>query len=427
LDRFAEAAIPTSVLGVSPGRATLRQLFYLRSFAIVAALVIMLVVTAVYGLALPVPELLIGVVAMVIYNLYTGYRLRLPQQVSEAEVFRQLVVDLQIVTYLLYLAGGDDNPFGSLFFVLLTIASAYLRWPYALLVTTVTLGDFGLLNIQHMQLAMPDGGQVPEATINTGVDVSYVLTGSLIAFFVLRVAAAARSYAASLAAAREQQLSDRFVVGFGTLAAGAAHEMATPLSVIAVLVKELRLGRGDVSEGLDTISRQVESCKQTLRYLSEAAGRSRAEYSDEVALDRFLDSVADRLRVWRPDARLQTHWDMAQPVPMVSGDPTLAQALLTLLNNAADASQNEVSMTARMTDDMLELEVLDRGPGIPREITDRLGQPFVTTKGPAKGMGMGLFLAKTSIERLGGTLEFSERVGGGTRVSVTLPIAAIQI
>jgi two-component system sensor histidine kinase RegB len=112
---------------------------------------------------------------------------------------------------------------------------------------------------------------------------------------------------------------------------------------------------------------------------------------------------------------------------VVRDDATLAQSVITLLNNAADVSPRAVEIGASLRDDMLFIVVADRGPGIPREIADRLGQPFVSTKGPAKGMGIGLFLVKTTVERLGGTLAFLAREGGGTRVSVSLPFAVLQV
>ncbi|HEX6828687.1 MAG TPA: ATP-binding protein [Burkholderiales bacterium] len=415
-----------SVLGESPGRAVLTHLFHLRSFAILTVIAVILVATRIHHVGLPVPELLPGVAALTIFNLYTWYRLRLPQAVSQRECSLQLIVDLQVLTYFLRLAGGDDNPFASLYFVPLTIAAAYLERPYSLLVMLVALADFGLLNLGYVRLAMMDGGEVPDRVRDLGVDISYLLTGSQLAFFVTRVAASSRAYAAALAAAREQQLNDRLVVGFGTLAAGAAHEMATPLSVIAVLVKELMAGRGQLQEGLETIARQVDACKRTLRYLSDTAARGLAESAGEVRLDRYLDSIAGRFRLLRPDARVHTNWELPLPVPLVHQDPTLAQSVITLLNNAADVSPRAVDMDGSLRDGMLVLEVSDRGPGIPQEIAQRLGQPFVTTKAPASGMGMGLFLAKTSIERLGGTLEFLRREGGGTRVCVTLPLVVLQ-
>lgn len=420
------AAEAADILRVLPGRAALRHLYQLRNVAIATTPVVILVAVLVYHVALPVFPLTVGVGALAVFNVYTWYRLRSSRPASDAEFFRHLVFDVQVMTYLLSLTGDDNNPFAYLFLVPLTITAAYLDWRYTIAMLGITCGDYVFLHIDHIPLEMPDGNPVPDGVVDAAMNVSYVMAASVTALFVSRIATTARAYASALAAAREKQLNDQFVVGFGTLAAGAAHEMGTPLSVIAVLVNELRAGRGDMREGIETIGKQVANCKRTLEYLAEAAGRSQLDGNPGIGLDRFLESVACRFQTVRPDARLGRYWGIASPAPVVREDLTLAQSLLTLLNNAADASKEAVEMTGSVRNDMLVVEVEDRGGGIPDEIAEQLGRPFVTTKGPERGMGMGLFLAKTAIERLGGTLEFFSRRGGGTRVSVTLPLATLQ-
>ncbi len=420
------AAVAADVLRVLPGRAALRHLYQLRNVAIAVTPVVILVAVGVYDVALPVVPLMVGVAALAVFNVYTWCRLHTQRPVSEFEFFRHLVLDVQVMTYLLSLTGDDNNPFAYLFLVPLTITAAYLDWRYTMAMFAITFGDYVFLHVEYIPLQMRNGSPVPDGVIDAAVNVSYLMAASVIALFVTRIATTARTYASALAAAREKQLNDQFVVGFGTLAAGAAHEMATPLSVIAVLVKELKAGRGDTRDGIETICKQVQACKRTLEYLSEAAGRSRLDANPDVGLDRFLESVACRFQMIRPDARLETDWSMLSPGPVIRGDLTFAQSLLTLLNNAADASNEAVEMKGSLSNDMLVVEVEDRGAGIPKEIAEHLGRTFVTTKGPERGMGMGLFLAKTAIERLGGSLEFFTRQGGGTRVSVTLPLATLQ-
>jgi len=419
----AEAA---EILRVLPGRAALRHLYQLRNFTIATTPAVILVAVVVYHVALPVLPLTVGVGALAVFNIYTWCRLRSSRPASDAEFFRHLVFDVLVMTYLLSLTGDDNNPFAYLFLVPLTITAAYLDWRYTIAMLGITFADYVFLHVLHVPLQMPDGSPVPAGVIDAAVNVSYLMAASVIALFVSRIATTARAYASALAAARETQLNDQFVVGFGTLAAGAAHEMGTPLFVIAVLVNELRAGRGNIGESIETIGKQVQACKRTLEYLAEAAGRSRLDGNPGVGLDRFLESVACRFQTIRPDARLGIDWGIPSPVPVVREDLTLAQSLLTLLNNAADASKEAVEMKGSLRDDTLVVEVVDRGTGIPKEIAEQLGRPFVTTKGPERGMGMGLFLAKTAIERLGGTLEFFNRQGGGTRVSVTLPLATLQ-
>lgn len=421
-----QLAPPRTLPGAPAGQAALRHLFVLRCCTLATVLVLVAVATAEFEIALPLPLLVPGLAALAAYTGYTAWLLRQRRTVGETELFWQLVVDLQLITYLLYFSGGHENPFAPMYFVPLALAAAYLR-SLALLVAAIMLSDLLLMHLLNFEpLTMIDGGPVPSELMKAGVDVSYLLTASGLTVFVSRLAAAAHEQAAALARAREQQLNDQLVVGFGTLAAGAAHELATPLSSISLLAAELKGRRAPLKEGLETIAAQAQLCRQTLRNLVEAAQRSHGQIDQVATLDRFLEATAARFDRLRPDARLQSGWEVPSPAPLVREDVTLAQSLITLLNNAAEASPGEVSMLAAVHEDTLRVEVADRGPGIPPALAARLGRPFVTTRGPDEGMGMGLFLAKTSVERLGGALAFSARRGGGTRVTMTLPLAAIQ-
>ena len=107
---------------------------------------------------------------------------------------------------------------------------------------------------------------------------------------------------------------------------------------------------------------------------------------------------------------------------MISADCTLEQALLNLLNNAADVSPEGVELECNWSDKQLNLEIRDRGPGLSGEVARRAGQAFFTTKGPGRGLGIGLFLANASIERLGGEVNMFNREGGGACVRVILPL-----
>jgi two-component system sensor histidine kinase RegB len=139
------------------------------------------------------------------------------------------------------------------------------------------------------------------------------------------------------------------------------------------------------------------------------------------AVDKFLREVVDKWRMLRPGVKLECQWRGTQPPPKISKGSGLGHAILSLLNNAADASPEAVGMQCRWNPGELKILILDRGPGIPSELGDMLGKRFLTTKGD-KGTGIGLLLAKTVIEGAGGSLELSNRPGGGARAEVLLPL-----
>lgn len=408
------------------GHTALREQVYGRAAAMAGIVLGVWVAADVYRLDIPVPDLLTGVGVMGLINIRTWQRLANLRPISQAEFLCPLLLDLVVLTYLFYYTGGAHNPFEGLFLIPLAVTAAYLDRRLTLIIVAATMGCYTFLHFHHLELRMVDDSPVPAGMLDVAVYLNYLIAAGLVGLLVSGIASAARAHAAELSRAREQQLNDHFIVGFGALAAGAAHELATPLSVMAVVVTEMRKGLGDVKENLEILGSQVEACKQTLRQLSEVAGETRLEANAHMPLDGFLASVADRFRLLRPGARLWAQWEGPSPAPLVRSDPALTQSLLNLLNNAADASDHPVEMRAYLRGDCLKMEVADRGEGVPTDIAANLGRPFVTGKPSGTGMGLGVFLTQSIIARLGGSMSYRPRPEGGTCVEVTVPLALLR-
>lgn len=220
--------------------------------------------------------------------------------------------------------------------------------------------------------------------------------------------------------AREAEASGKYIADFGALAASVVHEIRSPLTTMAVLVKELLTGSyasgQELARNLRIMSDQIEACR---RALSELTRSGEAAMVSERRADEFLDEVVAKWRVLRPDAVLSFRRAGVEPPPDLFVDPSLGHAILNLLNNAAEAAPGEpVEMTCRWSATTLRIVVADRGRGFPRELKDKLGRVPCSTKGA--GVGIGLLLARTSIEQCGGTLALSNKQRGG-RVEVVLP------
>jgi two-component system sensor histidine kinase RegB len=256
--------------------------------------------------------------------------------------------------------------------------------------------------------------------------VIFVLSAATIAWFVARMTAAIRARDAELAAAREAALRDERVVALGNLAAGAAHELGTPLATLSVLAEELE-GRTDLPqaarEDLALMSAQVRACKRLITQLAERAGVDRAEAARSLDLDTWLEALIARWRAQRPFVAPEVRLLGPRPAPTVAPDDTLAQALLNLFNNAADASPAAIEIVARWDAGALFLDVLDRGRGIPPERALGLGRTPVAPQ--ASGLGIGLVLSFSAVERVGGRLALRAREDGGTCASVEVPLAAL--
>jgi two-component system sensor histidine kinase RegB len=211
------------------------------------------------------------------------------------------------------------------------------------------------------------------------------------------------------------------LASLATLASGAAHELSTPLSTIAVVAKELQRVPPAASDAA-LIRREVERCRDILQRMAADAGQSGDEAYAQVAVQVLLESAMDGLS---DGERVSFEQDAASRHVAVHAQPqAMAQALRTLIKNALQASGEgaAVRVEAAMRGELCELSVHDRGAGMSADVLSRAGEPFFTTKEPGEGMGLGLFLTRVIVERGGGTLVLRSRVGEGTSAALTLPV-----
>jgi two-component system sensor histidine kinase RegB len=220
---------------------------------------------------------------------------------------------------------------------------------------------------------------------------------------------------------REEGLRDQQLLAIATQAAGAAHELGTPLATMSVLIKEIREDHKDplLQEDLAVLQEQVQQCKQTLQQLVRAAEANRRMELDEREVTDWLHEALNRWHLMRPEASYRFQLLGQGQVPSLAPPQDLTQALLNLLNNAADACPE--GLEVRLDWDLLEvcISIRDHGAGVPLAIAEQIGKPFFTTKG--KGFGLGLFLSKASVTRAGGSVKLYSHEEGGTLTELRLP------
>jgi two-component system sensor histidine kinase RegB len=348
-------------------------------------------------------------------------------------VFFGLCIVLSII---LYFQGGATNPFVSLFLVPIAIAAATLSTRFTISLAAFCVLAYSLLMFyyQPMQLLSPSHDMTVsghhhsmdmdnQVSINwhvLGMWLNFVLSTLLIIYFVLRMARALRDQDAELAAIREQQLRDEQLLGIATLAAGTLHELGTPLSTMTVITEDLQHSAKDhpeLADDLQLLGEQLARCKLSLQNLARAAEQS-SQQLQRVAIDDFLRDVLAHWLLLKPGVPLQKN--IAPIEGFLKLDSTLEQAIINLLNNAAEASPSgiEVTATANRESDMLTIAVRDHGPGMPSD-AENIGKPFVSTRG--QGRGLGLFLSNATIERLGGQVMLQEHPDGGILTTITFP------
>lgn len=422
----------------TPTIVNLKRLFVLRNIEIVGQLGAVLAATRLLDIVLPLAPMLAVIALLALINLLTWLRLHRPWPVADFEVFGQLLVDVAALAVLLYCSGGSTNPFVSLFLVPLTLAAAVLPGVYTWLMAGITLACYTLLLFYYQPLndvTAVHGATAMQHDDSFGLHVqgmwfNFLVSAGLIAFFVVRMADSIRARDRKLAAAREETLRNERIIALGTLAAGAAHELGSPLSSMAVLTAELQQEHVDnpaLTADLKLLRDQVDNCKRILTELLASAGQVRAEGGEGKALDAYLAELMQKWALLHPGVRSKIEWQGALPAPNIIAEQTLSQALLNLLNNAADVSPDGIEVIGQWDQSTLTLDIFDRGPGLTAEVQANAGQPFFTTKGPHHGIGIGLFLANATLDRFGGSVRLFNREGGGAATQIILPLERLRI
>lgn len=426
------AAAATTADGASTSSAiNLRRLVTLRTISLSVQALVVAAATQLLGILLPPEPIVLILFTGATLNFLTWMRLQRSAPVRDIELFAHLVLDVLLLTSLLYFSGGSTNPFAPLYLIPLTLTAAALSWRFTWPMLLLATACYSLLLFFYVPLQHSHHGAEAHVLDDFRVHVigtwlGFLLSGALIAFFAVRMRETVRERDGLRARMREQSLRHERMLALGTFAAGAAHELGTPLATIAVLAKELQRTDERDAQRLQMLRAQIDRCKHILGSLAAAMGETRAEGGGACRLDEFLNDVIDQWRDVHPhvEAHVRMHGSVA--APHIVADLTLRQALLNVLNNAADASV-WVAIEVRWDDAALRLEIHDRGSGFAPEVLEHAGEPFFTTKAPGSGMGLGLFLARSTLERLGGHLLLENRAEGGGICRIDLPIEHLRI
>lgn len=383
--------------------------------------------------------LIIGIVftlALINGGLYV--RLRGRRAPSQREFFAHLLVDLAGLSVLLYFTGGASNPFVSYFLVPVTIAAATLSARYTGMLSALALACYTLLlfffqpletlvpgTMDHSMPGMDHGSAAatvdPAASLHTlGMWFNFLVSAVLITYFVVRMAAELRTREESIARYREDTLRNEQIIALATQAAGTAHEMGTPLGTMAVLLQDLKQEHASSPEllaDLEVLQQQVNACRGSLRSLVRKADLNN-QHTSHVPLNNFVADLHDRWRLVRPEVPCEvTQQEGASP--QVDVDPMLQQALINMLNNAADASPEGIKVALQWDAQQWQMKIRDHGTGLSRDVAGQIGTRIISTK--EGGMGVAHVLSQATLNRLGGRVSLYDLPEGGTLTEITLP------
>jgi two-component system sensor histidine kinase RegB len=393
-----------------------------------ALLFLLLALAARSAFHIPVPPLAVGAVwgLQILSNVALASRVRTHRTVRSTTVAALMALDTVLLTVLLALSGGPSNPFSVLFLVDVALGAVVL--PPAL---TWALLGLALLCFGSLFLPMPwsPGASLGHAELMElhlrGMWVAFVLAGSTLVAFVLRVRRALAEREAELSRERERaQRRDR-LASLATLAAGTAHALGSPLSTIAVAAHELERRLRSIPEAADDarlIREQVDRCREALARMSTESGQSPGEMLQSRPVSLLLHEALEglpepeRVRIELEEGVREA--TAALPVRAVG------QSVQALVRNALQASPagRPVLLRLGLDGDRLRVEVEDQGEGMAPEVLARAGEPFFSTRGSGHGLGLGLFVARSLAEQLGGDLRLVSVPARGTRACLVVPL-----
>jgi two-component system, sensor histidine kinase RegB len=437
----AQRALPTHVPDDEAQRNLihLSWLLKLRWGVIAGQVVTILGVDRVLGIDMPLPPLFVIIALEIASNVGFALWVRRRPRVTQSVLGALMAADVLLFTGLLYFTGGPLNPFNCIYLVHIALAAVVLRMRWTWGLCALSIACFAALFIDA-PMAMSDHAHAGHAAhhgtaADTGVQmhlqgmwVAFGVAAAFIVYFVSRVTGDLAQRERELARARTLAARSEKLASLATLAAGAAHELATPLSTIAVVATELErdLERGksgsETSADARAIREEVERCREVLFRMAADAGQSASDGFSPVGIEQLLASALEGLK---QPPRLHVEVDpSAIRSRLFLPRRAIAQALRGVLKNAQQASPAGDGVRVRASADAatLSIEVRDSGSGMTPEVLARAGEPFYTTKEPGQGMGLGLFVARSVFERLGGALELRSAADQGTTATLRLPL-----
>ncbi|MFK7734404.1 MAG: sensor histidine kinase [Pirellulaceae bacterium] len=431
----------------------------LRWLAAAGQILTMAVVVWGFGIKLPERQLLalIGFTAAtnITYWIWLNQLHRRGMQPSdklprEQVISGLLLSDVVVLTGMLYISAGMANPFGLFYFVNIAVAGAMVSPAWAWAIWSTTVGGVTLLLFKSEPIDVLSAASLVAATPGNsdegsplwtipklGLWVSFATCSGVITFFITTLTGELRQREKALQDAEDDRLRARQLEGLATLATGAAHELATPMTTIAVVAKELSraLDKLEAPEAIrddaKLIRAELDQCRSILDRMTSAAGDAAGERLETIGPSDFIEECL--LGIRRRD-RVQTeilsnsNAQTEAPSRKIRTGNLLpvqatAQAVRNLIQNALDSASDDSQVSVRLstTESDWKIEIQDHGEGMDVAVLARIGEPFFTTKEPGRGTGLGLYLTENVIRRLSGQLSFESEPGKGTVAQVTLP------
>lgn len=423
-------------LGRRSRRLRVDTLIRLRWLALCGQTVAVLLVHYVFNFPIPLGLCLIVIAISAWLNIFLRLRYGRSDRLKDTPAALMLAYDIVQLSLLLFFTGGITNPFSLLFLAPVMIGAVSFSGRITFALTLLVIAAATVLMFVHYPLPWLPGKTLDLPFLySVGIWGALIVGAVFIAIYASWVAEETRKLADAFAATELVIARERHLTQLDGLAAAAAHELGTPLATITLVVKELQKQLpkdGAFTEDVQLLSQEAARCRGILSKLTSLDDESR-DFLGEMSLGVLLEEAAGPHRDF--GLKITIEKEGTEPEPVCRRNPPMVYGLGNLIENAIDFAQTEVTIRARWTQATVEIAIEDDGPGFSPDVIGSIGEPYVTTKKDRRakseedsGLGLGLFIAKTLLERSGASVKPSNRTPPytGARITIRWPRQAFE-
>jgi two-component system, sensor histidine kinase RegB len=397
----------------------------LRYIAIFGQFIAINIVFYYLNLEFPINQSYIIILFGLLTNIFLQFKIKV-NQLKDTYASFFLLYDLIQLSILLFLTGGILNPFSFLLIIPAIVSSTFLSMGTTIILSAIT--SFMLFIITHFYLPLPgmdDNTFYVPSFYKFGILTSILIGLIFLSYFGIRFSGETKKRSEALNKLQEVIAKEYELESLGGQAAAAAHSLGTPLATISVVAKELKKEIGDnkeFSKDIDLLISQTKRCSEILKKISkkqieEDSFLSYIKLEDLLVeiINSFKETSSKKIELFNENDRNKID---------IQRMPEIIYGLRNFIGNAVKFSKSEVRINLNSDDKIIEIRINDDGPGIPEDIINKIGEPYIKSKSKElianSGLGLGTFLGKTLLERQGANLLFRRKSKlGGALVVIT--------
>ena len=376
-------------------------------------------------LEFPIVESYIIVFLGLATNLFLQFKIRV-NQLKDTYASFFLLYDLIQLSALLYLTGGILNPFSFLLIIPAIVSSTFLSMGTTIILGVIT--SFMLFLLGHFYISLPGMDETIFYVPNFykfGLLTSILIGLIFLSYFGIRFSGETKKRSEALNKLQEVIAKEYVLESLGGQAAAAAHSLGTPLATISVVAKELKKEIGnnkEISKDVDLLISQTKRCSEILKQISKKQIEE-DNFLSSIRIEDLLEEIINSFRE-TSSKQIDLFTDEDQNKINIQRTPEIIYGLRNFIGNAIKFSKSKVQINLKSNDKIIEIKIYDDGPGIPEDIINKIGEPYIKSKSKElssnSGLGLGTFLGKTLLERQGAILKFKRNSKlGGAQVTLS--------